>query len=226
MEGFMRERDVTGMAGNGALRCGGVCALAVAIICSTLPAPTALADSTRELLLAQAYQTPPAYPPTEPPPAGAQPPPSAPPAAAPPSYPPPAYAAPAYPPPAYPQPLYGPQAANDAAQAMQDGKADANANLSGVLWFVAGFFLSWIGILLGYLLAPTPDGVRLIGKSPTYVSAYTASYQSEGKSFQGIHAVYGCVTSAVIEIVAGIVVVVVEVAVVGSALASSGGCLF
>ena len=122
--------------------------------------------------------------------------------------------------------MYGPQAANDAAQAMQDGKADANANLSGVLWFVAGFFLSWIGILLGYLLAPSPDGVRLIGKSPTYVTAYTTSYQSEGKSFQGIHAVYGCVTSAVIELVAGVVVVVIEVAVVGSALASSGGCLF
>jgi hypothetical protein len=186
--------DSAGISGSYILRFLSICTLAVATICMTLPAPEALADSGQQILLAQAYPPPPAYPPSSPPPPGY-----------------------GQPPPGYPPPGYGPPpGANEAAQAQIDGRADAAANISGVLWFFAGFFLSWIGIILGYVLNPSPDGARLIGKSPGYVSAYTDAYQSEGRSFQGIHAVYGCVTSGVIYIV----IIVLYYALVACAVAT------
>ncbi len=183
-------RDLSGVSGARGVHCVGIGTLAVALICSTFPAPQALADSGRELLLAQAYQTPPAQAPQtappESPPMNVQPPPAYPPSEPPPpGYQPPSYYPPPAYPPAYPQQGYGPpQQPGEIDQATLDAKADADANISGVLWFCAGFFLTWIGILLGYLLSPTPDGARFIGKSPTYVTAYTTAYQSEGKSFR------------------------------------------
>ncbi len=123
-------------------RCLGIATLAVANLCATLPAPAALA-APAPVLLAQDYQPPPAYPPTEPPPSGyAPPPPSA------------EYA---------PPPQYPPSDGRDAAAGTADGTADAPREISGTLWFFAGFFLSWAGILLGYLLEPSPDGVWLVG---------------------------------------------------------------
>lgn len=40
-----------------------------------------------------------------------------------------------------------------------------------------------------------------MGKSSTYVSSYTDAYQTEGRTYRGIHAVYGCVTSGIIVLV-------------------------
>ncbi|HUB06765.1 MAG TPA: hypothetical protein VMB50_07185, partial [Myxococcales bacterium] len=138
----------------------GVGTLAVATICATFPPPSALAAPVSRELLAQAYEAPPAYPPTEPPPAY------------PPTEPPPQGYAP-------PPPAYAPQFPSSDAQAMADARADVPQEISGTLWFFAGFFLTWVGILLGYLLEPTPDGARLIGKSPAYVTTYTTTYRSE-----------------------------------------------
>ncbi len=168
----------------------GVSTLAVAMICMTLPAPEALAAPS-ETLLAQAYPPPPAYPPADAPPPGYGPPPSMP-----------------------------PPGMNDGAQGAMDGRADAPTQISGTLWFFAGFFLTWIGIILGYVLNPSPDGARLVGKSPAYVSAYTQAYQDAGRAFQGIHAVYGCITSGVIWIVFIILYYVLVVAAVTTAAAA------
>jgi hypothetical protein len=167
-----------GMSAGQVVRFLAVCTLAVATICMTLPAPEALAAPAPGLL-AQAYPPPPpdqGYPPPQ---GYGQPPP-------------PGYA----PPPGMPPP-----GMNDVAQGSLDGQTDAPNQISGTLWFFAGFFLSWIGIILGYLLNPSPDGARLVGKSPAYVTAYTVAYQSAGRSYQGIHAVYGCITTGVIYIV-------------------------
>lgn len=91
-----------------------ICVLSIAFICSTLPAPEALARPGTELLLAQAYPVPPVY--------------SGPATGYPP---PPAYAAP---------PVVAPT--TDAAEGATDGHGDADAKLSAAGWFCAGFFLS------------------------------------------------------------------------------------
>ena len=95
------------------------------------------------------------------------------------------------------------------------------AQISGVAWFFAGFFLSWIGIILGYALTPSIDGARLIGHSPGYVNAYTDAYRIQGRSYQGIHAVHGCVTSGAIVVVVSIVLLCL--AALGSALGGIAG---
>jgi hypothetical protein len=221
----MRDSIVSSVA-----RFLGISTLAVTFVCATLPAPPALAEPGMQLLLAQAYPpsaAPPAPPPPPSPPASnapavasspAMPPPAAYPEALPP---PPVYLPPTPPPQGYPS-YTPPQISAEQTQAVTDGKADADADLSAVLWFGAGFLLTWGGILLGYLLPPTPDGVHLIGRSPTYISAYTAAYQSEGKSFQGIHAVYGCVTAGVIEVVLIVGIVILDAS-LASTTAAAGG---
>ncbi|HUB05428.1 MAG TPA: hypothetical protein VMB50_00415 [Myxococcales bacterium] len=187
----MNAKSNTGMSAGQIARFLGVCTLAVATICMTLPAPEALAAPAPELL-AQAYPPPPAYPA-------------------------PGYGQPGYgqPPPGYgPPPGMPPPGYNDVQQGALDGRTDAPNQLSGTLWFFAGFFLSWIGIILGYVLTPSPDGARLVGKSPAYVGAYTDSYQSAGRSYQGIHAVYGCITSGIL----WILFIVIDWVLVGSFL--------
>ncbi len=179
------ERSHFGVSAVEIARFLGVSLLAVAMLCVGFPA-NARAESVGQgqPLLAQNYPPPPAYPPSSPPPSGYS---------APAAYPPPAYGAPA---PGYGAPA--PMAPMDVGTAVQDGRNDADTQISGLLWFGAGCLLDWVGIVLGYVLSPTPDGSRLIGKSPAYVAAYTDAYQSEGKSYQGIHAVYGCITQAVV----------------------------
>lgn len=214
----MRDSSVSSIA-----RFTGTCGLVVVFLCTTLPAPAALADPGMQLLLAQAYSPaatappPPPAPPASMPPVVVSPPATPPPAAYPEALPPP----PVYLPPAAPgYPGYAPPPiSSEQTQAVADGKADADADISAVLWFGAGFLLTWGGILLGYLLPPTPDGVHLIGRSPAYISAYTAAYQSEGKSFQGIHAVYGCVTAGVIEIVVLVGVIALDASLFSTAAA-------
>ena len=132
---------------------------------------------------------------------------------------------PSYPPPAYGQTQYAPPPmANpgDAASAVADGTADAQAQVSGVLWFFVGFILSWIGIILGYVITPSPDGARLIGKSPMYVQAYTEAYGSAGKSKQGIDAVWGAVTSCVLGVLFYVIFVVIIFGAAATSVAAAG----
>jgi hypothetical protein len=171
-----------------------VCTLAIATICVTLPAPQALAAPS-QVLVAQAYPPPPPDQGGYPPPAG--------------------YGQP--PPPGYGPPMgMPPPGMNDGAQGALDGRTDAPQQISGTLWFFVGFLLSWIGIILGYVLSPSPDGARLVGKSPAYVSSYTVAYQEAGRSYQGIHAVWGCVTSGAIYLVIVLFYYIFAVALVAS----------
>jgi hypothetical protein len=156
------------------LRRLGCCALAVATICATLPAPQALAvTDAQQLLLGQAY-------PPEPYPPGYYPPP---------------------PPPRGYRRHAGPPPMAEIERGQMEGRADAYVYTSRGLWFAAGFFLTFVGIALGYLLTPAPDGARLIGRSPGYVEGYSLAFGAEARSIQGIHAVYGCVTSGAIVLV-------------------------
>lgn len=151
----------------------GVCALAVVTISATLPAPQARAAvDAQQLLLGQAY-------PPEPYPPGYYPP----------------------PPPPRGRRRVGPPPMAEIERGQMEGRADAYLTVSRPLWFTAGFFLSFVGIALGYLLEPAPDGARLVGRSPGFVQGYTLAYGAEARAIQGIHAVYGCVTSGAIFLV-------------------------
>ena len=117
---------------------------------------------------------------------------TSPPAAAAPAAPPPAAAPAPYPPPgAYPYPPV------DYAGATVQGSNDAVADMNGAIWFFVGC-LGILGILIAYLVEPTPPATRLMGQSPEYVMVYTAAYKSAGKSAQAKQAIYGCLVGTAV----------------------------
>jgi len=86
------------------------------------------------------------------------------------------------------------------AAAMAAGEADAQADTSGGLWFAAGCLIGVVGVILGYVVEPSPPPTRMLGKSPEYVTAYTQSYRYAGKKEQGSKALTGCLLGTAIAV--------------------------
>ncbi|MEO0076897.1 MAG: hypothetical protein ABIK19_04470 [candidate division WOR-3 bacterium] len=78
------------------------------------------------------------------------------------------------------------------SQARMDAEVDAKSDVNSMLWMGAGCVLGVVGILVAYLVEPSPPASRLMGKSPEYVTAYTDHYKSVSKSEQGKKAITGC----------------------------------
>jgi hypothetical protein len=94
---------------------------------------------------------------------------------------------------------YGSQGGSgDFAAATARGTQDAEADSSTALWFFAGCGLGVVGILIAYIVEPTPPVARIMGKSPDYVMAYSNAYKSAGKSNQAKHALYGCLVGTAV----------------------------
>ena len=98
-----------------------------------------------------------------------------------------------------------------AAQAEADAAADADKDVNKPLWFGTGCLLSGlvfvpspglytgcllppIGITGTYFYQPKPPPSRFIGKTPEYVSVYTATYKSKRGSIQAKMSTAGCFT--------------------------------
>ena len=74
------------------------------------------------------------------------------------------------------------------AQAIVDAENDTNKTN----WFMAGCFLSVLGIAIASVSKAPVSAERLIGKSPAYVAAYTSSYQAKQNEIQTKWALRGC----------------------------------
>lgn len=94
--------------------------------------------------------------------------------------------------------------ANEAASAAMAAENDADADTSDALWFGAGCLLGLLGVLVAYVIEPSPPLVRLMGKSSEYVVFYTAAYKSAGKSAQGKNALYGCTAITILYVAASV----------------------
>ncbi len=57
------------------------------------------------------------------------------------------------------------QQSNDAAQAIFDAKNDANLTYTEA-WFIAGIFCGILSLPFAYLVEPSVNPVRFLGKSP------------------------------------------------------------
>lgn len=106
--------------------------------------------------------------------------------------------------------------AQPVAEAIAQAERDAKADVNEYLWFGAGFFLGVIGVLLAYLAPPSPPAVRLIGKSPEYVAAYTDAYKSAATREKGTAAIIGCGTCAVLYIILYVLYIAFIVAAIGA----------
>ena len=89
-----------------------------------------------------------------------------------------------------------------AAQGRIDGQRDGKGS---AVWILAGCCLSWIGIIIAYLVKPTPPASSMIGKSSDYVAAYTEAYKSEGGKKNAMYAAGGCVASAIVSCISYVV---------------------
>lgn len=107
--------------------------------------------------------------------------------------------------------------ADDASSAIVAADRNAKANTSGALWFGAGCLFGLLGVGAAYIMEPSPSSSALLGKSPSYVSAYTEEYKSVGKSIQTKNALTGCVVGAVVETVVWVIYYFVVMATVTSA---------
>jgi cytochrome c553 len=86
------------------------------------------------------------------------------------------------------------------------GKIDGDRDGQGsALWGLAGLCLGCIGILVAYLVKPTPPSASLVGKSSEYVSAYTEAYKAKGAKNNAMWAAIGCLVSGIPSCIVGII---------------------
>jgi hypothetical protein len=78
------------------------------------------------------------------------------------------------------------------------GKLDGDRDGRGSAWWlVGGCFLSCIGILIAYLIKPSPPAANLIGKSSDYVMGYTQAYKSKAAGGNDLWAGIGCLLNGI-----------------------------
>jgi len=95
-------------------------------------------------------------------------------------------------------PIMAQEAATNAViQAQQQAEADFNK----AMWLGVGCLLGWVGLLIGYLVQPSPPATALMGKSPEYVVAYTEAYKEKMKSLQTKYALVGCLGNMALSMV-------------------------
>ena len=80
----------------------------------------------------------------------------------------------------------------DGMQAIVDATRDAK-QADTQIWSLVGCFGGVLGVAGAYAIEPSVPPVKLLGKSPEYVSYYTQIYQQEVKSQRTKNAVLGCV---------------------------------
>ena len=85
------------------------------------------------------------------------------------------------------------------AAARAAAERDAVADISGTsqtLWFLFGALLGPLPTLLAVLERPSPDAMRMAGKSANYIAAYTDFYQKKVRNRKVTASGAGCLVGA------------------------------
>ena len=88
-----------------------------------------------------------------------------------------------------------------ATNAVIEAQRQAELDVNKTLWWAAGCFGGWVGVLVAYVVEPSPPVATLIGKPPEYVAIYTQEYTRHAKSLQTKYAFNGCLVAAGVEAV-------------------------
>ena len=84
------------------------------------------------------------------------------------------------------------QQTSEIQQATQDARRDAQQNVSPFAWASVGFVCGCFGPAYAYLATPEIPVGALLGKTPTYVDAYTSVYHQNAKRRRLQASVIGC----------------------------------
>jgi hypothetical protein len=98
----------------------------------------------------------------------------------------------------YPATVLAAEGEETVAEGTLAGRADGQVNTSSVLWLGAGCLFTQLGVAAAYLYTPNPPALRLLGKSPEYVAAYTDAYGDAAKKVQTSNAWTGCVVTSLV----------------------------
>ncbi len=98
----------------------------------------------------------------------------------------------------YPAVVLAEEGGGTSAEGAVAGQMDGKANTNGILWLGAGCLFELVGLAAAYLYTPNPPAMRLLGKSPEYVAAYTDAYGDAAKSVQTNNAWIGCIASTLV----------------------------
>ena len=92
------------------------------------------------------------------------------------------------------------------AKAVQ-AEADAESDVNTAKWFGAGCLFKVFRVGAVYLLAPSLNETRILGKSPEYVRAYTKAYNDKKKSWSMEKRIGCCVIAACVVGVIGCILI-------------------
>ena len=84
------------------------------------------------------------------------------------------------------------QETSEDQQATEDARRDAEQNVSPLAWGSAGFLCGCFGAAYAYFSTPEIPVGALLGKTPTYVDAYTRVYLQNAKRRRIQSAIIGC----------------------------------
>ena len=91
-------------------------------------------------------------------------------------------------------PLLAQQTENEYFKGKIDGENAGKEAGASILWYFAGCFLTWIGVLMAYIIEPDVPAQDLLGKSPEYVSGYNEGYKRTVRNKQLKMALFGVAT--------------------------------
>lgn len=86
------------------------------------------------------------------------------------------------------------QETSEVVQAKRAAKQDAALAVNSMLWFGSGFLCGIFAVGGAAFYKPTIDPVRLMGKSPGYVTVYTDTYNTTARSKQLLSSSMGCLS--------------------------------
>ncbi len=82
-----------------------------------------------------------------------------------------------------------------------EGKMAGEANAKATaIWFFAGFCGGLLGVIIAYVVKPSPSPAEYMGQSQAYINGYIEGYKSKSAKMQGGKAVAGCLLGTALSV--------------------------
>ncbi|HDH99566.1 MAG: hypothetical protein DRP94_07100 [Candidatus Latescibacterota bacterium] len=77
-------------------------------------------------------------------------------------------------------------------------RQQAEGDVNKTMWMGAGFLLGLPGVILAYIVEPSPPTAALVGKPPEYTATYIRAYKEKAREIQAKYAFYGCLIGSAV----------------------------
>ncbi|RKY63629.1 MAG: hypothetical protein DRQ08_09230 [Candidatus Latescibacterota bacterium] len=77
-------------------------------------------------------------------------------------------------------------------------RQQAESDVNKTMWMGAGCLLGLTGVILAYIIEPSPPTAALVGKPPEYTATYIRAYKEKAREIQAKYAFYGCLIGSAV----------------------------